>query len=137
MYPQSEILFPYRSIASLKHLRGERWQNLVAQVAAQPDGALDTVAFTLLMIRQCDCLSCDMGSYKASLGCTPCSQRTIASIKLDDDALIEEFEQARQEVQAYLQASLQRKRQRPASAAKERTKAPRDESERVPSMSGA
>lgn len=137
MYPQSEILFPYRSIASLKHLRGERWQNLVAQVAAQPDGALDAVAFTLFMIRQCDCLNCDMGSYKASLGCTPCSQRTIASIKLDDDALIEEFEKARQEVQEYLQASPRQKQPRSASAAKERARAPKGEGERVHSVSGA
>ncbi len=102
MYPQSEILFPYRSIAALKHLRGEKWQKLVERVAAQPDGTLDTIAFSLMMIRQCDCLNCDMGSYKASLGCTPCAQRTIASVKSDDDALIQAFEKARRDVEAYL-----------------------------------
>jgi len=102
MYPQSEILFPYRSIAALKHVRGEKWRELVTRVAMQPDGALDTIAFSLMMIRQCDCLNCDMGSYKASLGCTPCAQRTTTSIKADDDALIAEFEKTRREVEEYL-----------------------------------
>ncbi|GAB4523845.1 MAG: hypothetical protein Kow0047_33760 [Anaerolineae bacterium] len=102
MYPQSEILFPYRTIAALKGLRGDKWQRLVERVAAQPDGTLDTVAFTLLMIRQCDCLNCDMGSYKASLGCTPCAQRTVSSVKASDEALVREFEKAREDVKAYL-----------------------------------
>jgi hypothetical protein len=102
MYPQSEILFPYRSITGLKHLRSEKWQSLVARVAAQPDGELDTISFSLLMIRQCDCLNCDMGSYKASLGCTPCSQRTIAGVKAEDSVLIAEFERAHRDAEAYL-----------------------------------
>ena len=109
MYPQSEILFPYRSIAALKHLRGETWRALVERVAAQPDGALDTIAFSYMMIRMCDCLNCDMGSYKASLGCTPCAQRTIAGLKLSDEELLKEFEKARQEVEAYLKERESRK----------------------------
>ena len=102
MYPQSEILFPYRSIAALKHTRGEKWRDLVTRVAMQPDGTLDTIAFSLMMIRVCDCLNCDMGSYKASLGCTPCAQRTVTSIKADDDALVADFEKTRREVEGYL-----------------------------------
>jgi hypothetical protein len=43
-----------------------------------------------------------MGSYKASLGCTPCAQRTIAGLKLSDEELLKEFEKARQEVEVYL-----------------------------------
>jgi|Deesub1362A_J573_1020465.scaffolds.fasta_scaffold03819_3 hypothetical protein len=107
MYPQSEILFPYRSIAALKSLRGEKWRELVQRVAAQPDGTLDTVAFSLMMIRLCDCLNCDMGSYKASLGCTSCAQRTISSYKGDDKALLQEFEKAREDVAAYLASRAQ------------------------------
>ncbi len=109
MYPQSEILFPYRSIAALKNLRGEKWRKLVERVATQPDGTLDTVAFSLMMIRLCDCLNCDMGSYKASLGCTLCAQRTIAGSKADDEALLQEFERARQEVASYLKQRGQQK----------------------------
>lgn len=109
MYPQSEILFPYRSIAALKNLRGEAWRALVERVAAQPDGSLDTIAFSYMMIRLCDCLNCDMGSYKASLGCTPCAQRTIAGLKLSDEELLKEFEKARQEVEAYLKERENRK----------------------------
>lgn len=102
MYPQSEILFPYRSIAALKDLRGKKWRELVKRVVTQPDGTLDTVAFSLMMIRLCDCLNCDMGSYKASLGCTLCAQRTITSYKGDDEDLLKEFEKAREDVAAYL-----------------------------------
>ncbi|MCD6291272.1 MAG: hypothetical protein J7M34_12270 [Anaerolineae bacterium] len=120
MYPQSEILFPYRRIAPLKKLRGEKWRELVTRVTAQPDGTLDTLAFSLMMIRLCDCLNCDMGSYKASLGCLTCSQRTIAGFKGDDEALIQEFEQARQDVKAYLaeRGQLEGERARVSSGSK-------------------
>ncbi|HIC88043.1 MAG TPA: hypothetical protein EYP04_01370 [Anaerolineae bacterium] len=102
MYPQSEILFPYRSIARLKNLRGEVWRELVKRVVAQPDGELDTIAFSLMMIRLCDCLNCDPGNYKAFLGCDTCSQRTIAGLKLSDQQLVKRFEKARQDVEQYL-----------------------------------
>ncbi len=125
MYPQSEILFPYRSIAALKNLRGEKWRELVARVAAQPDGTPDTIAFSLMMIRQCDCLNCDMGSYKASLGCTPCAQRTIASVKADDEALIRAFEEAKRDVEAYLKAREQEKARQEQQASSRRSHKPR------------
>ena len=71
MYPQSEILFPHRAIRPLGRERGAEWQELVDQVASQRDGNEDTLAFSLMMIRLCDCLSCDQSCYKASWAVSP------------------------------------------------------------------
>jgi hypothetical protein len=98
MYPESEILFPNRAIAPLRHERGDDWHSLVSQVAHQTDGSEDTLAFSLMMIRLCDCLNCDQSSYKASLGCISCARRTVSSEKASDSMLLQSFEQARQEV---------------------------------------
>lgn len=98
MYPESEILFPHRAIQPLRLERGDEWQELVSQVANQRDGEEDTLAFSLMMIRLCDCLNCDQSSYKASLGCVSCSQRAIGSEKTTDLMLRQTFEQTRQEI---------------------------------------
>ncbi len=102
MYPESEILFPHRAISPLRRERGEVWHELVSQVACQPDGREDTLAFSLMMIRLCDCLHCDQSSYKASLGCVSCAQRTVAAEKTSDLMLRQTFEQTRQEIRQQL-----------------------------------
>ncbi len=98
MYPESEILFPYRAIAPLRHERGPAWQQLVTQVARRQDGDEEILAFSLMMIRLCDCLNCDQSSYKASLGCVACARRTVASERYSDELLLEYFHQAREEI---------------------------------------
>ncbi len=98
MYPESEILFPYRAISPLRRERGEVWRDLVCHVASQQDGREDTLAFSLMMIRLCDCLNCDQSSYKASLGCISCAQRTVAAEKTSDLMLRQTFEQTRVEI---------------------------------------
>lgn len=98
MYPESEILFPYRAIRPLGRERGQDWRELVDQVARQRDGNEDTLAFSLMMIRLCDCLNCDQSSYKASLGCVTCARRVVAGQKGPDLALTQTFEQTRQEI---------------------------------------
>jgi hypothetical protein len=102
MYPESEILFPYRAIAPLRKERGFEWQELVDQVATQKDGNEDTLAFSLMMIRLCDCLNCDQSSYKASLGCVACARRTVAAEKTSDAMLRQTFENTRQEIHQHL-----------------------------------
>jgi hypothetical protein len=102
MYPESEILFPYRAIAPLRKERSGEWQELVDQVANQKDGNEDTLAFSLMMIRLCDCLNCDQSSYKASLGCIACARRTVAAEKTSDIMLRQSFEQTRQEIRQLL-----------------------------------
>lgn len=98
MYPDSDILFPYRAITHLRHERGDAWRDLVERVASQSDGNEDTLAFSLMMIRMCECLNCDQRSYKASLGCVNCARRTVSSEKISDPMLLDTFEQARQEI---------------------------------------
>ncbi len=102
MYPQSEILFPHRAIRPLGRERGAAWQDLVNQVASQRDGNEDTLAFSLMMIRLCDCLNCDQSSYKASLGCVTCARRVVGAQKGSDLELRQTFEQTRQEIRQRL-----------------------------------
>lgn len=102
MYPQSEILFPHRAIRPLSRERGADWQELVIQVASQRDGNEDTLAFSLMMIRLCDCLNCDQSCYKASLGCITCAQRVVAAQRGSDLKLRQTFELTRREIRQQL-----------------------------------
>src|SRR4030065_2260963 len=95
MYPDSEILFPTRCIPILKDLRGDDWRNLVQYVINRPEDHEDTLGFSLMMIRLGGCLTCDLDSYRASLGCATCSKRTIAGFKGSDKALGQKVNEAR------------------------------------------
>ena len=77
MYPRSELLFPHRCVSALRRLRDRPWQELVERIAKLPETHEDSLAFSLMMIKLCNCLKCDLGSYKASLGCCACAQRAI------------------------------------------------------------
>lgn len=104
MYPESEILFPPRCIPLMRNLRGPAWAELVDRVAKLPDGHVDVLGFSLLAIRMASCLTCDLDSYRASLGCCTCAQRTIAGFKGSDAELIRKFEQTRDEVREYIES---------------------------------
>lgn len=108
MYPDSEVLFPTRCICQLANLRDADWRRLVEYVASLPETHEDSLAFSLMMIRFSSCLTCDLDSYRASLGCSTCARRTVAGFKGSDRALLRRFEQAHQEVAAYLEATGQR-----------------------------
>jgi hypothetical protein len=99
---RSEILFPSKAIPALANLRGPEWQRLVAHVMSLPDMDEDKVAFCLMMVRLSECMKCDLGSYKASLGCASCARRAVNSAKLTDAALLKRYERARAEVHEYL-----------------------------------
>jgi hypothetical protein len=103
MYPESEILFPRRCIQALRKLREDQWRGLVEKVLALPEDHLDSLAFSLMMIKLCKCLNCDLGSYKASLGCCTCAKRAVNSYKDPDSILLRNFEKAKREVKAYLE----------------------------------
>lgn len=92
----AEVLFPTRVIISLCHLRGEAWQQLVEHVADLPDGDLDSLAFSLMMIRLGNCLPCLAASYRTLHGCTACAHQ----------ALIRMWEVARAEVITWLQTGI-------------------------------
>ena len=102
MYPDSEILFPPRCIQQLRDLRGPQWQHLIERIAFLPHYHEEVLACGLMMIKLGSCLTCDLDSYRASLGCCTCARRTISGFKGDDEALLELYERALADVQAYL-----------------------------------
>ena len=102
MYPDSEILFPSRCIPHLRDLRGLEWAELIDHITAIPDGHEDVLAFSLMMINLGSCLTCDLDSYRASLGCCTCAGRTVSGFKGSDKDIIQLFEEAREKVRAYL-----------------------------------
>lgn len=102
MYPKNEIMFPHSSVLAVRSLRGPEWEALVARVAGLPETDEDSLAFCLMMIRVCECLNCDLGSYKASLGCNTCARRAAGSTKITDEMLLSEFQRAREDVTRYL-----------------------------------
>jgi hypothetical protein len=102
MYSRCEILFPHSRVNGLKKLKGEEWRKLTERVALLPETHEDALAFSYMMIKLCDCLNCDLSSYKAALGCSACSQRTINALRDTDQQLLRRFEKSRQEVLLYL-----------------------------------
>jgi hypothetical protein len=102
MYPESEILFPSRVIPLLEDLRGDEWRQLVGKVKKLPETHVDSLAFSMMMINIGGCLTCDLDSYRASLGCAICAKRTIGSFKGTDKVLKKHFEDARKEVSAFV-----------------------------------
>ncbi len=102
MYPDSEILFPPHCISQLRSLRGPKWADLVDRVAELPDGHIDVLAFSLTVIELSSCLTCDLDSYRATLGCCTCAQRSVSGFKGSDEDLIALFKEKREDVQAYL-----------------------------------
>jgi hypothetical protein len=97
-----EILFPHSRVSGLKNLHDEDWKSLVERIAALPETHPDALAFSYMMIKLCNCLNCDLGSYKASLGCSVCSQRTVSAVRDSNQVLMKEFKKAKKEVLAYL-----------------------------------
>jgi len=104
MYPESEILFPTRCIPGLRRLRDEEWDELVERVSALPETHEDSLAFCFMMIKLCKCLRCDLGSYRASLGCCTCAQRAIKGFKSSDKTLMRYYARARREILRYLES---------------------------------
>ncbi len=100
---RAEILFPHKSVSSLSTVRENKWRELARRVANLPEDHPDSLAFSLMMIRQCSCLDCNPDRYKALMGCAACAKRTVAGFKGPDDALIRSFHKARTEVDQYLE----------------------------------
>jgi hypothetical protein len=102
MYPDSEILFASHCIPELRHLRGPKWAQLVDRIAALSEGHVDVLGFSLTIIELSSCLTCDLDSYRATLGCCTCAQRSVSGFKGSDEELIALFEEKRRQVQNYV-----------------------------------
>jgi hypothetical protein len=99
---RAEILFPHKSVSTLASVRNGKWRELVHRVSNLPEDHPDSLAFSLMMIRQCSCLDCNPDRYKALMGCSACAKRTVGSYKGADEGLVRAFQKARSEVDSYL-----------------------------------
>lgn len=102
----TEILFPMRVAPALKDLRGKAWARLVERAENAPEASLETLAFSLLLIRLSGCLTCHTDSYRAMRGCTACACLSIRRFRGDDRELIAQFERARDDVMGFLMADV-------------------------------
>lgn len=102
MYPDSEILFPPRCIPQLRDLRGPKWQRIIDRAAFLSHNHPEVLAFGLMMIKLGSCLTCDLDSYRASLGCCTCARRTVSGFKGNDDELLEIYHKALDDVNEYV-----------------------------------
>lgn len=99
-YSHSALLFPYHQIPALADLRGPQWQQLVQRVSTLPEDDEETLSLCLLIIELCDCMGCDINSYKASLGCRTCARRAVAAQKGADLTLLRHFERVKAKLAA-------------------------------------
>jgi hypothetical protein len=99
---RAEILFPHKSVAALVSVRNGKWRELVKRVASLPEDDPESLAFSMLMIKQCGCLDCNPDRYKALMGCSACAKRTLGTYKGADDGLVRAYQKARSEVDGYL-----------------------------------
>jgi DNA-binding helix-hairpin-helix protein with protein kinase domain len=104
MYAENELLFPPYVIAHLARARGETWRALVDRVTSLPADHAETLAFSLMMIRLDGCLSCETDSYRAMRGCAACALQTLHRFKGSEQDLLQRYQKALQDVQAYLMA---------------------------------
>ncbi|MBX7213807.1 MAG: hypothetical protein K1X39_07300 [Thermoflexales bacterium] len=99
MYPESEILFPASCIAELRSARGgEGWAEWIDGLARLPETHEDVLAFSLMMIRTANCLTCAPDSHRANLGCLACARRTLTGLKGGDIGIRRGVERARKEL---------------------------------------
>lgn len=104
MYPDSEILFAPHCIPELRDLRSSSWSDLVDRVASLPDGHIDVLGFSLTVVDLSSCLTCDLDSYRATLGCCTCAQRSVSGYKGTDEELVGLFRENREKVRDYLES---------------------------------
>jgi hypothetical protein len=102
MYPKADLLFPPRMIASLRNLRGPEWAALVDRVTKLPETHLESLAFTLMMVRLDGCVKCHEGSFKYMRGCQVCAVQTVMQFKGTDADLLVLFQKALHDTDAYL-----------------------------------
>ena len=102
MYADNDILFPHHAIPSLKHIRGEVWEQLVTRVCQLPETHEETIAFMMMVIRLNGCMGCETDSYRAMRGCSACTVQTLRRFKGDDEELVELFQQALQDVRQFV-----------------------------------
>lgn len=101
--PETDLLFPSRSLPALRELRGGVWQELVGSVLAAGPDSLEQMAFVLMMARMNNCATCNADSFRAMTGCSTCAKQSLKRSHETDQALAVIYQAARLEVEQYLQ----------------------------------
>jgi hypothetical protein len=96
----TELLFPSRIIPELRLLRKEKWRWLVDLVSGTEPTSIEHSAFVLMMVRLSGCITCNADSFRAMRGCTQCARQTVKRFRGDDQDLIQQFNQAKAEIDA-------------------------------------
>jgi hypothetical protein len=91
---ETELLFPMRVASSLREMRGDIWKDLVDRACIAEAASTDRLAFNLLIIRLCNCLSCQTHSYRALHGCEQCAKQSVRRFRGEDTELVQQFEDA-------------------------------------------
>ncbi len=104
--PETDLLFPPRTLPDLLDLRGATWRNLVTDVLEAGPDSLEQMAFVLMMARINNCATCNADSYRALTGCLTCSTQAIKRFHETDDTLISLFQAALGEVEQNMQQKI-------------------------------
>lgn len=102
MFRNNELMFPHSAVSSLTEVRNGSWRELTEHVAGLSETEVESLAFSLMMIKLCGCLKCQPGCYKLSLGCATCASRAIGSFKGADSVLLKRYRKAYDEVNGFL-----------------------------------
>lgn len=86
----------------LRDLRGDLWRNLIDRVLASPEESVDHLAFSLLIIRICNCVNCHTNSYRALRGCTICAQHAVMRFRENDSHLVRYYDRAYHDVSEFM-----------------------------------
>jgi hypothetical protein len=99
----TELLFPIRVIPALVGLRGDDWQSLVQRISGDEPAIVDQLAFVYMMVRLGGCMTCNADSFRAMRGCTQCARQTVRRFRGSDWDLLEQYQQSRRDIQAFVQ----------------------------------
>jgi hypothetical protein len=102
MRGNNEWMFPVSATPLIREARGDEWRELTEYVESLDEEHEDSLAFTLMMVKICGCLSCQPGGYKLSLGCSTCAFRASANLKGSDNQVLRRYQAAREEVRTFL-----------------------------------
>lgn len=104
-HSDTELIYPMRVTPHLRDLRGDLWRNLIDRVLASPEESIDHLAFSLLIIRICNCVNCHTYSYRALRGCTICAKHAILRFRENDSSLVRYYDRAYHDVSEFMQSA--------------------------------
>ena len=98
----TELLYPMRVTPSLRNIRDAEWAELIDSITLEPADLTQQLAFTLMMVKIDGCINCNTDSFRAMRGCSQCAKQNIKRFRGDDLELVNQFSQAKNEVERFL-----------------------------------